>query len=83
MPLRAASVALRQRRSVSVDHWSGTLQDSPTTTPNTRKRQHINYTNLDNSRATTPTPNIPSARPLVPTPRRSPRRQAPLAQQVV
>ena len=73
MPPNAASGSLSRHRSISTDHPLDTPQGSPITTPNTRKRQRIDYAQLYNSRGTTPTPVIPS-------PQQSPRRQAPLAQ---
>lgn len=69
--------SLRRRRGPSADQRLDTPQGSPTTTPNTRKRQRVDYIQLNSiSRATTPTPTAPS-------PRQTPRRQALLAQQVV
>jgi hypothetical protein len=64
MPPNASSGSLRQHQSLSTDHWSGTPQDSPNITPNTRKRQRLNYAQLHNKdRSTTPTPAVTSPRP--------------------
>ena len=61
MPLHASSGSLRRRRSPSVDD----TPCSPTTTPNTRKRQRIDYAQLHNrGRSTTPTP-APTYTPTV------------------
>ena len=57
MPLNVSSGCLRRRRSPNADHWPGTPTQDSLRTPNTRKRQRVDYSQLHNrGREPTPTP---------------------------